>query len=435
MIVRDEEEFLDASLESVKVIADEIVVLDTGSTDLTAEIARSHGARVYDHPWHDSYSEARNAGIDLATGDWVLILDADERLDESARAVIRQAVLDKRYAAYEFYQRNYYSDDETADVIVNPTCRLWRNCPEHRYEGRIHENPAPSIVRNGGKIGRLDVIIHHYGNQPRVLAGRDKCRRYIQLLEVELGDNPDDVGKLHDIAISHYVIGRYEDALPYLERAVGLVAPKSPLAGLVFSTFIGALCHSGRPDRAAAALERALSLGVRHPEICYAGGQALMGLERFDEAAIQFQQAIDLGKHGDWTGDEAVWGHKAHEAIAICFLKLGRWPEAAQHGATALQAKPDRAETRAVVAQACFHWGDALYESADHSSAAEVYSNALTLAPDHAPGFFALGNCYFRLGAVEAAILAYRKAIELEPGYVEAHNNLSVAEEAMGRAA
>ena len=454
MIVRDEEEFLDACLESAKGVADEIVVLDTGSVDRTAEIARSHGARVYSHPWRDSYSEARNAGIDLATGDWILILDADERLDESAKPIIRGAVLDPRCAAYEFCQRNYYADDgsdalagagfeippqqgveDGSDVIVNPTCRLWINRPEHRYQGRVHENPAPSIARNGGKIARIEAIIHHYGNQPSVLARRDKCRRYIELLEAELRDNPNNPAKLHDIAISHYVGGRHADALPYLQRAAGLVEPESVLGGLVFSTLVGALYHLGRFDEAAKTLDRALSLGARHPEIHYTGGQALMNLDRFEDAALQFQNAIDMGGTADWTGDAAVWGHKAHEAIAICYLRLGRWSDAAQHGIEALQATPDRPETRAIVAEACFNLGDALYEAADYSAAAEVYSTALGFARDHAPGFFALGNCYFRLGASESAILAYRKAIELDPDYAEAHNNLSVAEEAITRAA
>ena len=435
MIVRDEEDFLDACLRSVEGVVEEIVVLDTGSSDSTVEIARSHGARVYDHPWKDSYSEARNACIDLATGDWILVLDADERLDESAKSVIRKAVFDENFAAYEFYQRNYYSDEDTADVIINPTCRLWRNRPEYRYKGSIHENPATSIVHQFGMIGRLDATIHHFGNQPSVLAARDKCNRYIRLLEAELRENPNDVCKLHDIAVSHYVAGRYSDALPYLERSVSLLSAESPLAGIVFSTFVGALCHSGQPERAIEQLERTISLGIYHPEICYAGGQALMALDRFDEAVAQFEQAIELGEHGDWTGDEAVWGHKAREAIAICFLNLGRWPEAASHGIEALRSKPDRSETRAVVAQACFHWGDSLYESGDYSIAAEVYSNALRLAPDHAPGFFALGNCYFRSGAVESSILAYRKAIELNPDYAEALNNLSIAEDAIRRAA
>ena len=432
MIVRDEEEFLAGCLESAAGVVDEIVILDTGSADRTAEIARAFGARVYDHRWRDSYSEARNAAIDLATGSWILVLDADERLDARAGAIIRKAVRDGCFTAYEIIQRNYYSDDEASDVIVNPTCRLWRNLPGYRYEGRIHENPAPSIVRAGGTIGRLDAVIHHYGNQPRVLAGRDKCRRYIRLLEAELRDNPNDVGKLHDIAVSYYVIGRYEDALPYLERAVAALAPTSPIAGTVYSTYIGALYRSGRAEQAAAAMERASSLGIRHPEICYAGGQALMALERYEAAAIEFERGIELGKQGNWTGDEAVWGHKAHEAASMCLLKLGRWMEAAKHGAVALQSKPDRAETRAVVAQACLSWGDELYKAADYPTAAEVYSSALSLVPDHAQGFFALGNCYLRMGAAKSAILAYRRAIDIQPNYAEARNNLSIAEEVLG---
>lgn len=432
MIVRDEEEFLDGCLRSAAGIVDEIVILDTGSTDRTVDIARSHGARVWDHPWQDSYSEARNAAIELATGDWILILDADERLDASAGPIICRAVRESCSTAYEFLQKNYYSDDEVSDVIVNPTCRLWRNLPGYRYEGRIHENPAPAIIRAGGTIGRLNAVIHHYGNQPQVLARRDKCRRYIRLLKAELRDNPNDIGKLHDIAVSYYVIGRYEQALPYLERAVALITPASPIAGMVYSTYVGALCRSGRIEQAVAAMERASSLGIRHPEISYAGGQALMMLERYQAAAVEFERAIELGRQNDWTGDGAVWGYKAHEAAAMCMLKLGRWMEAAQHGAAALQSKPDRAETRAVVAQACLSWGDELYRDADYPTAAEVYSSALSLLPDHAPGFFALGNCYLRMGAAESAILAYRRAIEIQPEYAEAQNNLSIAEELLG---
>lgn len=432
MIVRDEEEFIAGCLQSAAGVADEIVVLDTGSVDRTAEIARAHGARVYDHRWQDSYSEARNAAIDLATGDWILVLDADERLDAHAGPIIRKAVRGGCFTAYEFIQRNYYSDDETSDVIVSPTCRLWRNLPGYRYQGRIHENPAPSIVRSGGAIGRLDVVIHHYGNQPRVLAGRDKCRRYIRLLETELRDNPNDVSKLHDIAVSYYVIGRYDDALPYLERAIGLLTPNSPIAGMVYSTYVGALVHSGRYEQAVTAMERASSLGIRHPEICYAAGQALMALERYEAAAAEFESAIELGKQGEWIGDKAVWGHKAHEAASMCLLKLGRWTEAARHGSAALQFKPDRAETRAVVAQACLSWGDELYRAADYPTAAELYSSALSLVPDHAQGFFALGNCYLRMGAVESAIMAYRRALAIRPNYAEARNNLSIAEEALG---
>jgi len=85
-----------------------------------------------------------------------------------------------------------------------------------------------------------------------------------------------------------------------------------------------------------------------------------------------------------------------------------------------------------VVAQACLSWGDELYKAADYPTAAEVYSSALSLVPDHAQGFFALGNCYLRMGAAKSAILAYRRAIDIQPNYAEARNNLSIAEEVLG---
>lgn len=429
MIVRDEEQFLDACLSSARGVADEIVVLDTGSTDRTAEIARSHGARVHSHAWADSYSEARNAAIDLATGDWILILDADECLDESAGPAILAAVQDPSREAYLLPQRNY-TTSSAADFIVNHTCRLWRNRPEYRYAGRVHEQPAAQSPKRADQIGHLDAIIHHFGDQPAVFAERDKHSRYIRLLEMELRDNPSDAAKLHEMATLHYVSGHFGEALHYLHRAADLAHPETALAGLVFSTLIGALYHAGQPEQAISTLDRALRSGIRHPEIHYAGGQSLMSLGRYEEAVPHFARAIELGRDGAWTGDAAAWGYKAEEAIASCALKLGRYSEAIDHGIGALRAVPDRAETRAIVADACFRLGDALYASGDYLAASEFYGNGLSFAPDHAPAFFTLGNCCMRLGSPEAAVVAYRKALELDPGHAEALNNLAIAEEA-----
>lgn len=432
MIVRDEEAFLDDCLRGVQGVVDEIVVVDTGSVDRTPEIARSHGARVHFRAWTDSYSEARNAAIDLATGDWILILDADERLDEASKAAIIGAVRDGAHEAYVLSQRNYCSDEGTSDVILNPTCRLWRNRPENRYERRVHEQPT---AMRTGRVSRLDAVIHHQGDRPSVIAARGKCARYAALLEAELRDCPDDPSRLHDIAISHYVSGCFDAALPYARRAVEMAEPTSALALLAHSTLIGTLYSLGRLEEAVAAMDRALSLGIGHPEIHYVGGQGLLALDRYEEALAQFERAIELGPTQQWAGDAAVWGYKAHEAAAACCLRLGRCSDAVDHAVAALEAKPDRAETRAVAAEACFRLGDGLYEAGDHSSAAQVYSNALSLAPDRARGFFMLGNCYFRLNAIDAAVLAYRKALEIDPTYADAANNLSVAEEEIARAA
>jgi glycosyltransferase involved in cell wall biosynthesis len=92
LIARDEEALLPACLASVRGVVDQIIVADTGSTDRTAALALQAGAEVIDHPWQSDFSAARNAALSAATGDWILVLDADERLSAGSGAVIRQAI-------------------------------------------------------------------------------------------------------------------------------------------------------------------------------------------------------------------------------------------------------------------------------------------------------------------------------------------------------
>src|SRR5262245_1489579 len=80
MIVRDEEAYLDDCLKSIVDEVDEIVIVDTGSRDRTCDIARRYGARLFDLPWTGDFAAARNHALDRASGDWILYIDADERL-------------------------------------------------------------------------------------------------------------------------------------------------------------------------------------------------------------------------------------------------------------------------------------------------------------------------------------------------------------------
>lgn len=101
MIVRNEETLLPRCLQSIQGIADEIIVVDTGSTDRTIEIGRRFGAKVYHHPWENDFSKHRNQSLSYATMDWVLVLDADEEFFSEDAAVMRQ-VLHQSSADYLF---------------------------------------------------------------------------------------------------------------------------------------------------------------------------------------------------------------------------------------------------------------------------------------------------------------------------------------------
>src|SRR5688572_18495395 len=107
MIVRNEERLIGQCLASVKGFVDEMVIVDTGSEDATADIAHQHGARVYEYPWTGDFSEARNHSIAQATGNWILVLDADEKLAARDAQQLRSLVQETRACGFKLIQRTY----------------------------------------------------------------------------------------------------------------------------------------------------------------------------------------------------------------------------------------------------------------------------------------------------------------------------------------
>ena len=145
MIVKNEEQFLDGCLESVRGVADEIVVADTGSTDGTVAIANRHGGKTIHVPWEDDFSSARNESLRHCTGEWVLYLDADERLVAGQESIISELLGNKSAAAYNVIVRNTLSLPSGTSVQRMPYPRLFRRTAGVRFEGRVHEQIAPAI--------------------------------------------------------------------------------------------------------------------------------------------------------------------------------------------------------------------------------------------------------------------------------------------------
>ncbi|MEO2006383.1 MAG: glycosyltransferase family 2 protein, partial [Candidatus Poribacteria bacterium] len=178
MIVKDEEDFLPGCLASVAGVVDQIIVVDTGSTDATVEIARNHGAEVYDFAWTDDFAAARNVSLEHVTTDWVLWLDADEELLPESHAPLRSLTLDPEAAGAHLCVHNLMGD-RTVPFL---TTRLWRHDPTVRFQQPIHEQILWSIGPHARRYGRRiveapDVVIRHYGYQPSVAAKRNKEKR------------------------------------------------------------------------------------------------------------------------------------------------------------------------------------------------------------------------------------------------------------------
>jgi len=164
MIVRDEEKWITACLDSVRDAADEMIVVDTGSRDATPELAERCGAKVYAFAWNDDFAEARNFSLDRASGDWILLLDADERLDPAGRPAIRDILgSDLRLASLTVV--NYYGGDPPDPARSNRLAqyRLFRNSPKLRFKGAIHEQLERVPELTPASVVRLPAVIHHYG--------------------------------------------------------------------------------------------------------------------------------------------------------------------------------------------------------------------------------------------------------------------------------
>jgi len=425
MIARNEEQFLGDSLKSVEGIVDEIVVVDTGSTDRTPEIAKSHGAVVHRFDWSDNYSDARNVSLEHAKGDWILVLDADERLDESSRNEILKAVRNPSADAYALTFRNYLAADSDARLFVHRACRLYRNRPEYRYTGRVHERVDVQILNSGGRLANLDALIHHYGYRPEMMDERRKHERYINLLQADLKDNPDDPYCLYNLGMIYSSNGEYENAVTYFNRAAELVVPRHEFAAATFSRLAQALCKTGRVQQALTALDLAEQKGIRHPELHYCRGNALLILGRYEEAIPEFQSAMREGQGGIWLGDPGVFGHKAEYGIARAFAGLGDYGRAIEHCRKVILANPDDAQAHELLGAAYFNMGDS-------SSAEKHLQRSLQLGASSQAAVMHLAETYQAQGRYQEARARYQELLESGSETPELRFKLGICMQALG---
>jgi tetratricopeptide (TPR) repeat protein len=228
MIVRNEERDLPRCLASLTGVADEIVVVDTGSVDRTPQLAADAGARVLRAAWHRDFAAARNVSLQAATGDWILVLDADEEIPAVTRSALR-AEADHAaalgLAGVALLMRNLSPPGEATTYTDLPVVRLFQRAPHIRYEGRIHEQVSSSIHRAGGLLGASDLHILHHGYARLGTQGDStRAQRNLVLLDEAVRDAPDDAYLVYQLGATQKAIGAHEAAEVSLARALELQA-------------------------------------------------------------------------------------------------------------------------------------------------------------------------------------------------------------------
>ena len=288
MIVKNEEKHLVRCLRSVRDIVDEIIVVDTGSTDRTKDIAKVFGAKVLDFPWTGDFSEARNHSLEQATGDWILILDADEIISARDFAelndLIHQAT--KSPIAYSIATKNYtrnvgimgwvrntgqYPEEAGAGWIISRKVRLFMRRKNIFFANPVHELLEESLKQANIPIFTCNIIVHHYGKLD-VERESQKSEEYYLLGKMKHESDPTNAKYINELAKQSQVLDKYEEAIDLWLKLISLI--------------------KDNPDSPAYKEISRISFGEPVSEIYIQLASAYLMLDRYEEALEAASKAI-----------------------------------------------------------------------------------------------------------------------------------------------
>jgi len=356
MIVKNEEATLPKSLSSVKNVVDEMVVLDTGSTDRTAEIAKKFGAKVHHFEWCNDFSAARNEALKYVTGDWILVLDADETLTQKIVPQLQQAIQREEYVLINLLRHEVGAEQSPYSLVS----RLFRNHPQIRFSRPYHalvDDSVSEILTQEPhwQVGYLEGVgIVHTGYQKSAIAQQDKFTKAQAAMEEFLASHPHDPyvcsklgalyvesGKLiegikllalgvahceeeyetlyelyYHLGIAYTRLQNYKNAIAHYDAATKL--PIYPILKLGAYNNLGNLMRaSGDLTAAKTYYEMTLQIDPNFAAGHYNLGLTLKALGNFKDAIAAYQQAIVLNP----TYAEA------YQNLGVVLLKVGKLPE------------------------------------------------------------------------------------------------------------
>lgn len=354
LIVRDEAAMLGGCLESLAGQVDEIVIVDTGSVDATPQIAASRGAHLLHHEWTGDFSAARNRALDAVSGDWVLYIDADERLVPLAETTLQQIVSAPGNAAFQMKLRPRIGYSPIYEL------RLFRSDPRIRFEMRIHERVLPSVLRvcesDGLQIGRTEAEILHLGYEGDQ---SHKNARNLPLLALAVDDDPDRVYYWWHLGETLAAAGDPKKAEETLRagietaRRTGTVRARLE-AILAVHALARVYLETGRASEARAILEEGLTIRPNDPALLLLKARSLVDLECYSEA-LPLLAGLPLDKPEEFCDpdvayDLRIFGEWAYDLIGVAQFRLGRFSEAREAFMAAAACTPDNSQHRAKAA-------------------------------------------------------------------------------------
>ena len=348
LIAKNEERFLNGCLESIRGLADQIILVDTGSTDRTVEIARAHGAEVHFRAWDNDFSAARNAALLHARGDWILVLDADEEVSKAHHSNLRALLTQANTIAY----RLPLVDVGREDQGVSQVPRLFRNAPQQFYVSRVHEQVYASLELNREKWSMEnrfgDARLLHYGYQTEVVKSRNKVQRNLRLLEQANEEYPNDVNLLMNLGLElwrsgqqGYGIGYYEKSYLAMLQYPYSQTPQELREVLLTQYASHLLTLKQNEDVVTIFNDQAILPKDRTASHYFIQGLAESALQRWEACATSLQQCLKLRNQPALTPiHQDIRGGTPGHCLAHALRKLGRTADANKAYEQSLQDAP-----------------------------------------------------------------------------------------------
>jgi tetratricopeptide (TPR) repeat protein len=318
-----------------------MIVVDTGSTDRTREIARSFGAKLSEFAWVDSFSAGRNAALDRATGDWIFWMDGDDRLDAHNAPKLKSLLGSLTFENDAYVMKCVcVADGPGGTATAVDHVRLFRHDPRHRWKYRVHEQILPSLRQTNATVRWSDVAVHHVGYVDADLRKR-KLARDLRLLELEKAEQPDDPFTLFNLGSVFNELGDLPAAIATLDASLSRSHPKDSIVRKLYALL--AQCHrrAGQPKDA---LERCRAGRAVYPddaELLFIESN-LLKENRDVRGAEDLMLRLIRGREEEHFGsvDTGLRGHKARHNLACLYFDTGRPAEAESQWRAALVDDP-----------------------------------------------------------------------------------------------
>ncbi|MED1784207.1 glycosyltransferase [Brevibacillus fortis] len=352
VITKNEEQNLPVCLESVKEIASEIVVVDTGSTDSTIAVAKKYQASVYHFDWIDDFSAARNFALSKTSGDWIIFLDADEFLSEDSKKRIVSILNRAEEQKNDFILGMIVNIDKSVQKTINVSThiRIFRSDPSIRYIGAIHER----VMKNGSSMKILDakdqISIIHIGYSQEIVQSKNKSERNLKLLFKEWDNHPNRSDLAFYISESYMINQKFEEALTYAQKAVQL--QNATLVGLYeknYVNLINCMLKLEYPQsKITETIHAAISSHPEYPDFYFFLGDMYRASNRIRDAIEAFNEGIERSTKLSMAQSSAYFNvTKVLTIIGQLYLSLNELPQSVESFVNATQL--DKSNYRSLI--------------------------------------------------------------------------------------